>query len=1508
MADNDPFAAFGGKQITEQPTETAPAAASSSSDLFAAFGGKSVSSSDPQAQSVASTPTPSGDPFASFGGRSISTTTPVNGQPEAPQEHLYQDKSQPWYKRAWDWANTPLTESVGGLADSREGAGGFERAGEKILSGFTSPLSIALTAATFGTGGILESAGANLLKQTGQFTAEQLPTIVKASEAALEATKALKPIEPVITSALKDAGGETLVNLVNEAKKALGPIDLSSRFGEEGIQSVLAKTGKFTEDQLGELAKASKTIDEAKQGFTPVEDAVRSAVGDEGVNTWKQAQQALYDNGLTEHDLLGGNALERGAYHIIRNTIPKESPAVAARMAKTANALLAGGFTYQQFETAAAMSPRFLDALKEGDWESAKEYGTEAAAGAALGLLGTPHALNAAGELFKPLLETDKFRPNDQFLALERAAKERDAQHELATAYARDIDTKARKLLGHDQSADKPQKGLDLATVFHHVVTGGDTDKAAAWYNVLSEAAGRDDRLPVSTSPHVPRDTTVVDQAGNPLTVYHGTTQAFDQFNPKSTSGERADFENPGEALYFTASPDKASLHATGAKQVPIGKGFWEYARPGANVRPAFLDIKNPYRITGGAAEGLKEISTLTPQKIAELKSQGYDGVIYGNNAEIAVFDPKQVIPKFSSPNNGLPDDIADKIKNNNFSKTSPAYQQTVLDSLKRVATGDLTEKEVAASKNLREEDANNYQIGSVNDILHNYLENHMTRLYKDTNPDGNIVLSNSKQGKFQTNVSMARHQVYDSHLTALLKSPKEIVMDPVYSTAQGRAALVKAAANRQFIDTLRDNFTRGSDGRPAVVVSGAGKVIQGPNGEDPRTMVSPDRVRKINIADPVLEQLQKNGDLQRFLDDGTIKEITPTVRNENIDDFINRLEQRGQKQEAQYDEEGNNILRQKIAELNRIKTLQGPEKSQALDAYNATQKKMYAWDPQDYVSLEHPSMKAWKFATSDPSGNPVFVNSDIMVHPEFAEYVKNRLGLEQSALQRNPVSKALLGAGTKLKETLLSLSPFHMVQLGLRGVLTGVNPFTLEAPDLINGAKVDPSDPYSPTKLYKMVEQGMQTGTDYKALQEHSEGVSSGGGLLKLLPVVGKPLSNALNFYQDFLFKRYLPAIKASAAEHMFDEYQRLHPEWSVDRVAKVAGTHASEAFGGINWKAMGRNATTQDWGRLLLLAPDWLESELRSGARLFNGEEGGLGRAQVAKMSMALWGIARVLNYTTTGNPHYEAPFGLAIKNKDGKETIYGIRTLPTDLLHAASDPVGFIKGRLAPTIRLGQEALTQRDQFGRKLAPEDLWIDAFRNMAPIPAQAIGQAITGTGPEIGNVGQLWKAGGGTAQTYQTPAQKLAAELASNHNEDGILDSSIMHRHRVVLGLEDKLRSGEVTWPELYQLAYTQDQITPKELETIKKNYKATRELDASTASLYTRASRLPAKEYFSLLDVASPAERTALIPLTKQVIKRYINSAKKDLTPQERASDPLFNRVLRMLPQIETAEPAQQ
>jgi hypothetical protein len=1313
------------------------------------------------------------------GGKSSS---PFSGQPS---QHVYQDSSQPWYKRAWDFANTPITESLFGLPEDRPGAGGFERGVEHIVGGLTSPLSLALTAATFGGGGLLESAGATTLKEAG-LSAEEIANATKASTAALQAIKDAKPIEPYINQAL-EAGGHDL-SLLNRARAVVSPLNRDAELGSKEVQNLLSKSGLtrpqiksleagelapeersvlasanggFSDEELSKLADAGKTVAEAKKSFSPVEDAVRESGAN--VDQWKTAQDLLYKNGLTEADLLGGNAMERGAFHVIRSAVPDLPVAAALRASRTANTILNAGFTLQQFESAASMSPRFLDALKEGDYDHALEYGTEALAGAGLGVAGAGHALSSAGELFKPLLSTDKFRPNDEFLALDRTNREREAQHAVAEQHAIEVAKEARKILGHE-----PVRPIL-----------GDTPEVAA--KKADELAMVIAQRQLGTNPELAKKYAAVLRAAN------------------------------GE------------------------------------------DVKVP---EGG-------------------------------------------------PENGLPENLEEMIKDNKFKDKPQEYKDRVIRSYDAVGNGTVPENVVNAAKYLAEQEDRNYEIGSGNGLLTNYIDGHFHRTWENENPSGRVVAADSKSGRFTTRVSQAKQRVYDSTLTGLLKSPTQMKLDPVEITAQDRASLLKAAANKQLVHSLRDNFVRGSDGRPAVVLSGSGKVVAGANGEDPTTFIRPDQVNLITVAKPVIEHLQKTGDLERFLDEGSLRDITPRVYPQNIASSIEKLEDQAGKQEAKYDPEGNNILRKQIAAL---KDMQARGDYSGLKDFNSSLEKKYAWDPQDYITINNSAMRGWNFATNDSAGHSVLVNSDIRVHPEYAEYLKNRLGLAESDLARNPVGKALLGAGTKMKKTLLSLSPFHMVQEALRGIMVGVNPIGAlkdavhgDGPNILSGEKIDPSNPNSDTILKKCVEQGGTLGVDFKSLQEHSagksEGLSSDGGLLQKIPGVGKTIGNSMQFYENFLFQRYIPSLKARAMELMYHRYQEAHPDWSVDHVARAAASHTNDTFGGINWRQMGRSATTQDWGRLLLLAPDWLEAEMRSGARLFNKDEGGLGREQVAKMAMSMWGIARVLNLVGTGNAHYEAPFGLAVKNKEGKETVFSIRILPTDLLHAASDPVQFLTGRLNPTIRTGQELVSGRDQYGRKLSPQDLWVDVFRNMAPIPAQSIGQMVSGSGPEVGSPAQVWKAIGGTARTFQTPAGKMAADLAASHSEDGLVDPSQQARHRMIINLEDQVRAGEVSWPDVVKLTYNTGQLKESEMKRMQQNLQHTKGMDSTMASLYTRASRLPATEYLQLMEQMNPSEKTALLPLTQQVMKKYTSKAMKSMTPQERSQDPTLQRILNMM-----------
>jgi len=47
---------------------------------------------------------------------------------------------------------------------------------------------------------------------------------------------------------------------------------------------------------------------------------------------------------------------------------------------------------------------------------------------------------------------------------------------------------------------------------------------------------------------------------------------------------------------------------------------------------------------------------------------------------------------------------------------------------------------------------------------------------------------------------------------------------------------------------------------------------------------------------------------------------------------------------------------------------------------------------------------------------------------------------------------------------------------------------------------------------------------------------------------------------------------------------------------------------------------------------------------------------------------------------------------------------------MLHAASDPEGFLRGRVSPLVRTGIQTYTGRDEFGRKLPEHGVWINAL------------------------------------------------------------------------------------------------------------------------------------------------------------------------------------------------------
>lgn len=136
-------------------------------------------------------------------------------------------------------------------------------------------------------------------------------------------------------------------------------------------------------------------------------------------------------------------------------------------------------------------------------------------------------------------------------------------------------------------------------------------------------------------------DSVVVDEAGRPLVVYHGTWGAgrpdFSVFS-ESFIGSQTDSGYFGRGFYFTTDPEYADAYAGS-----YGGNRYE---PGARIMPVFLSIRNPYFIPWNG--GVRTASS-PGDTTADLIERGYDGVKiqkdpkYGDWYEWVAFRPEQI-------------------------------------------------------------------------------------------------------------------------------------------------------------------------------------------------------------------------------------------------------------------------------------------------------------------------------------------------------------------------------------------------------------------------------------------------------------------------------------------------------------------------------------------------------------------------------------------------------------------------------------------------------------------------------------------------------------------------------------------------------------------------------------------------------------------------------------------------------------------------------------------------
>jgi hypothetical protein len=709
-------------------------------------------------------------------------------------------------------------------------------------------------------------------------------------------------------------------------------------------------------------------------------------------------------------------------------------------------------------------------------------------------------------------------------------------------------------------------------------------------------------------------------------------------------------------------------------------------------------------------------------------------------------------------------------------------------------------EQRIVANK-IKASYAEDFELAHSRGVLGAAVKDYANRIWEQPeNPVARTITNAASNGRFGTNVSMARHRLFEAETHGELLGFRLASTDPIELSAWNKSQIRKAVAARDFLDRLRDSGLRASDGRPMVALSGTGEPM---TGDEAGSLVNPFKIRNIRIADPLVKQLQQSGDLQRFLDDGT-------------------------------------IVQRKSGE--------------------------YRWNASDFKTIDHPAFRAWNFGTEAPDGSPILVKGELRAHPEVVEQLRRYIGAEQPLLGSSRVAKSISGFSQESKRLLFSLSPFHLVQEGIRSFMSGVNPFSMANDWNIEGNPI----------LRKGVEHGLTLAPEYKSSELFSEGMSGGNS-----KVIGKipVLRDINNLIHHTIFEKYIPSRKAAAFQTLVEQYKKAYPKWEADKIFGEAAAHTNELFGGINWRYLGRSARTQDLMRLASLSPDWTESNVRLIGRAL-GPTGAVARTQLAKLAVTVWLGARIANYLTSGQPHNETPFGVAIQDDSGKEHVYTMRSPITDALHFAQDPRSFMLNRLSPAVKSGVELATGRDVRGRAVTGGDTALNALSNMTPIPAQGALHYFNSEGPERDGFSQVLQSFGVENYQYRTLAEKLAGQLASNRAPSGPVDSTQLAQHLMKLRAEDDIRAGRN--PNLLMFP-------PNDRREINHNARLT--------PLQARFARLPMADALQVWDAATASEKAEL---TQEFIKKKNHYLRKmyNAGPEARAKDRTYRRIAQMFP----------
>ncbi|MBU2552267.1 MAG: hypothetical protein KKB20_27900, partial [Proteobacteria bacterium] len=222
-----------------------------------------------------------------------------------------------------------------------------------------------------------------------------------------------------------------------------------------------------------------------------------------------------------------------------------------------------------------------------------------------------------------------------------------------------------------------------------------------------------------------------------------------------------------------------------------------------------------------------------------------------------------------------------------------------------------------------------------------------------------------------------------------------------------------------------------------------------------------------------------------------------------------------------------------------------------------------------------------------------------------------NKMTATDSLFSRAPVLQEVLRLNAGLKSWILLSSFFHHLAgarswiFGVHHGWKGANPVQAYKDGL---KKIEDLDP--------LIDLGVRNGLTLGDIQDWAESDlrESEGLAERLTKKLGLErtakglewLSFKKEAFTDSLFKKYFAGLKAEAfVVEYAHELQKAQDRFNAGlakvppnekQIAERVARLINADFGGLHLKRMGRNPTLQKMARLLLLAPDWTESNFRT------------------------------------------------------------------------------------------------------------------------------------------------------------------------------------------------------------------------------------------------------------------------------------------------------------------------